>query len=65
MAGNCTDPIFIGYPYGLVEADRVARVSNHEKESLKTMFMVKLRNKNVEKYLSSVNAHDILDRISF
>ena len=65
LAGNCTDPIFIGYPYGLVEADRVARVSNHEKESLKTMFMVKLRNKNVEKYLSSVNAHDILDRISF
>jgi hypothetical protein len=65
LAGNCIDPIFIGYPYGLVEADRVARVSNHEKESLKTMLMVKLRNKNIEKYLNSVNAHDILDRISF
>ena len=65
MASNCIDPIFIGYPYGLVEADRIARVSNHEKESLKTMFLVKLRNKNFEKYLSSVNAHEILDRISF
>lgn len=65
LANNCIDPIFIGYPYGLVEADRIARVGNYEKESLKTMFLVKLRNKNIEKYLSSVNAHEILDRISF
>ena len=65
LASNCIDPIFIGYPYGLVEADRIARVSNHEKESLKTMFLVKLKNKNIEKYLNSVNAHEILDKISF
>lgn len=65
LAGNCIDPIFIGYPYGLVEADKIARVSNQEKESLRTMFMVKLRNKNIEKYLNSKNAHEILDRISF
>jgi len=65
LANYCTDPIFIGYPYGLVEADRIARISNHEKGSLKTMFLVKLINKNIEKYLSSVNAHEILDRISF
>ena len=65
LAANSTDPIFIGYPYGLVEADRTARVSNNEKESLKTMLLVKLRNKNIEKYLSAVNAHEILDRISF
>lgn len=65
LAGNCIDPIFIGYPYGLIEADRTARVSNSEKESLKTIFLVKLGNKNIEKYLSSVNAHEILDKISF
>ena len=65
LAGNCIDPIFIGYPYGLVEADRIARISNNEKESLKTMFLIRLKNKNIEKYLSSVNAHEILDRISF
>ena len=82
LASNCIDPIFIGYPYGLVEADRIARISRHEKESLKTMFLIKLKsyrskasgelknkkflsNKNIEKYLSSVNAHEILDRISF
>ena len=65
LAGNCIDPIFIGYPYGLVEADRIARISNNEKESLKTIFLIKLKNKNIEKYLSSVNAHEIIDRISF
>ena len=65
LASNCVDPIFIGYPYGFVEADRIARVGNHEKESLRTMLLVKLRNKNIGKYLNSVNAHEILDKISF
>ncbi len=65
LAANSADPIFIGYPYGLVEADRIARVSNREKESLKTMFLVKLKNKDLEKHLNSANAHEILDRVSF
>lgn len=65
IASSCVDPIFIGYPYGLVEADRSARVSNSEKESLKTMLLVKLNSKKIEKYLSSRNAHEILDKISF
>lgn len=64
LAGNCTDPVFIGYPYGLVEADKAARVSNHEKDSLKTMFLLRLGNKDIVKYLSSSNAHEILDSIS-
>ncbi|MBI2655246.1 DNA double-strand break repair nuclease NurA, partial [Candidatus Woesearchaeota archaeon] len=58
LAGNCADPIFIGYPYGLIEADRTARVSNNEKESLRTMLLVKLKNRNIEKYLSAANAHE-------
>ncbi len=65
LAKNCVDPIFIGYPYGLVEADRIARISNQERESLRTIFLVKLRNNNIEKYLNSSNAHEILDSISF
>lgn len=65
LACNCIDPIFMGYPYGLIEADKIARVSNQERESLKTMLLLELRNKNIEKYLSSVNAHEILDKISF
>lgn len=65
LASNCADAVFMGYPYGLVEADRIARVSNREKESLRTMILAKLKNRNIEKYMSSVNAHEILDRISF
>ena len=65
LASNCVDPIFFGYPYGLIEADRIARVSNQEKEMLKTTILVKLRNKNVYKYLNASNAHEILDKISF
>lgn len=65
LANNCIDPIFIGYPYGLVEADKIARVSNQEKNSLKTIFLLKLKDKNIEKYISSINAHEILDRITF
>ncbi len=65
LASNCADPIFLGYPYGMVEADRIARVPNNEKESLRTMLMVRLKNKSIEKYLSAVNAHEILDKISF
>ncbi len=59
------DPVFLGYPYGLIEADRFARVSNEEKESLKIQFMVKSGktwNKLI-KYVNSVNAHDVLDSI--
>lgn len=65
LAGNCVDPVFIGYPYGLVEADRIARISYNEKESLKARFLFRLQDRNIEKYLSSKNAHEILDRISF
>ncbi len=65
IANSCIDPIFLGYPYGLVEADRTARVSNNERDMLRTMILVKLKNKNIEKYLSSRNAHEILDRMSF
>lgn len=65
LAGNCIDPIFIGYPYGLVEADKIARISNNEKESLRTFFLFKIKDKNIEKYLSSANAHEILDRARF
>jgi len=65
LAKSCCDPIFIGYPYGLVEADRIARVSNQEKGYLKTMILAKLRNKNIQSYLNTKNAHEILDKISF
>ena len=62
---NSKDPVFLGYPYGLIEADKFARVSKKEKEILQLQLMTKFK-KNVDDltpYLSSLNAHDVLDNI--
>ncbi|MFH1642738.1 MAG: DNA double-strand break repair nuclease NurA [Nanoarchaeota archaeon] len=63
---NSVDPVFLGYPYGLVEADKFARISNNEAETLKIQFIAKAGKKwNVLKqYLNTTNAHTILDKIS-
>ena len=34
LVENSKDPTFIGYPYGLIEADKFARVSNEEKDHM-------------------------------
>jgi len=60
---NSKDPVFLGYPYGLIEADKFARVSNQEKEYFKTLFLTKI-GKRLENHLSAQNAHSILDKIS-
>lgn len=65
LAANSSDPIFYGYPYALLQADRTARVSNKETEYLKTVFLAKIKNKEKLSYLlSNLDAHDILDKIS-
>jgi len=60
------DPVFPGYPYGLIYADRFARISNQEKEFLKTQLITKMGKdfEKIKKYINSLNAHDILDNIS-
>ena len=60
IAPYCKDPIFPGYPYGLILADKYARVSNSEKLYLRTFIKT-----NLKSYESSKNAHEILDKISF
>jgi len=63
---NSKDAIFLGYPYGLIEADKFARVSLKEQEMLRLQLQMKLK-KDYEKILpllNSLNAHDILDNIS-
>jgi len=61
-----SDPAFPGYPYGLIYADKFARITNQEKEFLKTQLMIKLGKdfEKIKKYMNAVNAHDILDNIS-
>ncbi|MBW2993176.1 DNA double-strand break repair nuclease NurA, partial [Candidatus Woesearchaeota archaeon] len=41
LAKNCSDAVFPGYPYGLILADKFARISNKEKEYLLTVFQAK------------------------
>jgi len=57
---NSRDPVFFGYPFGLIVADKNARVSNNEKEYLKTIFSSKI---DLGSYENSLNAHNILDNI--
>jgi hypothetical protein len=59
---NSKDPCFLGYPYGLIEADRHARVSNKEQQQIQLMFLAKGGNKFRE-HISSKDAHEILNRI--
>jgi len=65
LAANSSDPVFIGYPYGLVDADKNARISNNEKDMLKTFFSVKFGKdwEKIKESLTSVDAHEILDSI--
>ena len=65
LAAQSGDPVFLGYPYGLIWADRMARVSNQEAAMLKTQFFTKLGAdaKRIRKYLNAANAHEVLDSI--
>ena len=62
---NSKDPVFLGYPYGLIEADSNARVSNKEIDFLEMQLIVKFGKdfNKFKKYLQSQDAHSILDNI--
>jgi len=65
LKNNSSDPVFLGYPYGLIEADRFARVSNEEIEALRMKFIAKSGDKwkKIKSCLNASNAHSILDNI--
>jgi len=66
LSTNAKDPIFLGYPYALILADRLARVSNREKKYLKTIFLGKVKSMTKLRHIiSSSSAHEILDKISY
>jgi len=64
---NSKDAVFLGYPYGLIEADNLARISNKEIDFLKTIFFTKLGkdNEKISQYLNTLNTHQILDSIGY
>jgi hypothetical protein len=61
---NSADALFLGYPYGLILTDKLARVSNEEKSQLRMNFLLRSENKAILEYLHTQDAHDILDKIS-
>jgi hypothetical protein len=63
LRDNSKDPVFLGYPYGLIEADKFARVSNDEKGYYQMMIRSFLGNE-LDESESILNSHDILDSIS-
>ena len=66
LKNNSKDPVFLGYPYGLIEADKLARISNQERNYLLTILLSKIKNKKeITNYLNTLNAHNILDSISY
>ena len=66
ISNNAKDSVFIGYPYGLIEADKQARISNNEKGMLLILFSTKLGKdwEKIKNSLTSIDAHEILDSIS-
>lgn len=62
LSENSKDPTFIGYPYGLIEADKFARVTEEEAKSrrMKFMFLSGKEWADIGERESAVDAHDML-----
>ncbi|MGM5480289.1 MAG: hypothetical protein ACQESC_02405 [Nanobdellota archaeon] len=61
------DPVFLGYPYGLVEADKLARIEDDRIQESRLHIHRQLQGES-NKLLRGVhfkNAHEILDSFSF
>jgi hypothetical protein len=67
LVNNSNDLSFIGYPYGLIKVDQMARISKRELESEKIQLLVEFDKEIYEQFilprLQSVDAHDILNKI--
>ncbi len=59
LAANSVDPVFAGYPYGLIYADQRARVSNQESALMRTKMFALLGKKKQN------TAHETLDHLQF
>jgi hypothetical protein len=65
LVENSVDPLFLGYPYGLILADKRARISNDEISHYKIKLESQMKNyKEIQEYFTTVNAHDTLDRFN-
>lgn len=65
LAMQSKDPTFLGYPYGLIDADKNARCSNKEQKVMNTQMQLLLKNKAIRNMLSPSMAHALLDSLEF
>ncbi len=67
LASISTDPVFLGYPFWMIRVDKLARISLQEKRKWyhKIKYSFGEEWGLVEKYMNSLNAHDILDSMGF
>ena len=66
LAKNSKDLGFPGYPYGLIDADKFARVTGAEKSSNEFQFKAITSKKvwqKISKFVKSSDAHEILNRL--
>ena len=65
LADQSQDPAFLGYPYGLIVADQLARIRQEERDFL----LMRLKTEagsawsQIEQCVRSLNAHSVLDAI--
>ena len=66
LKANSKDPLFPGYPYGLVEADKFAKIPFKEAESLKIELRARFGKdwSKIQDSLNTQNAHSVLDSIN-
>lgn len=68
LAANSRDVGFPGYPYGLIDADKFARVSMTEKTTYEFQFRATLASQKqiwdkISKFVRSSDAHEILNKL--
>lgn len=67
LAENSKDITFPGYPYGLIDADRFARVGENEVEKYQTLLLSEISKlgkwKKISRHICSSDAHSILDML--
>lgn len=65
---NCSNDLsFIGYPYGLIKVDQLARIPTRDLESQKIQLLSEFDKETYKKYIlpriRSMNAHDLLNKL--
>jgi hypothetical protein len=65
LVENSRDPVFLGYPYGLIEADRHGRVSDAETGHARMRLKMAAGKdwKAIERSIRAGDAHSVLDNI--